>query len=117
MKNIRDEAIVWVQLVTLIVIWVLILQLTKTPLQINTEALKKLPDVVTVYMALYFLFTRWAWRLPIFRGWLVPFPDLTGTWEGTLITTWKNPETGEVPSPIAVLLFIRHRFDSVGCVL
>src|SRR6266567_2241416 len=110
MKNIRDEAIVWVQLLTLIVIWVVILQLTKTPLQINTEALKKLPDVVTVYMALYFLFTRWGWRLSIFRGWLVPFRYLTGTWEGTLITTWKNPETGETPPPINILLVIRHYF-------
>ena len=117
MKNIRDEAIVWVQLVTLIVIWVAILQLTKTPLQINTEALKKLHDVVTVYMVLYVLFIRWGWRLPIFRGWLVPFPDLTGTWEGRLITTWRNPETGEVPAPINIRLVVRHYFDRISCVL
>src|SRR5437867_3405851 len=117
MKNIRDEAIVWAQLVTFIVIWVVILQLSKTTLQINIEAVKKLPDVVTVYMILYFLFTRWGWRLPIFRGWLVPFPDVTGTWEGTLATTWRNPETDEVPPPIAALLVIRHRFDSISCVL
>jgi len=117
MKNIRDEAIVWTQLVTFIVIWVVILQLTKTPLQINIEAVKKLPDVVTVYMILYFLFTHWGWRLPIFRGWLVPFPDLTGTWEGSLTTTWKNPESGETPSPIDIRLVIRHHFNRISCVV
>jgi hypothetical protein len=117
MSNIRDEAIVWVQLVTFIIIWVAILQFTKTPLQINVEALKKLPDVVAVYMILYFIFTRWAWRLPIFQGWLVRFPDLTGTWEGTLATTWKNSETGETSPPIRVCLIIRHHFSRISCVL
>ena len=53
----------------------------------------------------------------IFRGWLVPFPDLTGTWEGTLATAWANPETGEVPPAIDVRLVIRHYFDRIGCVL
>jgi len=117
MKNIRDELIIWVQFVTFIVIWVGILHFTKTPLQINVETLKKLPDVVTVYMILYFAFGRWGWRLPIFQGWLVPFPDLTGTWEGTLTTTWENPEIGETPSPINVRLVVRHHFNRISCVL
>jgi hypothetical protein len=117
MKNIRDEAVVWAQLGTFLVIWVGILYLTKTPLQINIDAIKKLPEVVTIYTILYFVFSRWGWRLPIFRGWLVPFPDLTGTWDGTLATTWKNPDTGEMPPPIDVRLIIRHHFDRIGCVL
>ena len=117
MKNIRDEAVVWAQLVAFLGIWVGILYFTKTPLQINVEAIKKLPEVVTIYTILYFVFRTWGWRLRIFRGWLVPFPDLTGTWEGTLATTWANPETGAVPPPIDVRLVIRNYFDRISCVL
>lgn len=117
MKNIRDEAIIWTQLITFIVIWVGILYISGTPLQINVEAVKKLPDVVTIYMILYFVFTRWGWRLAIFQGWLVPFPDLTGTWEGTLSTTWTNPNTGQTPSDIEIRLVVRHDFNRLSCVL
>jgi predicted pore-forming effector associated with SMODS systems len=117
MKNVRHEAVVWGQLITFLVIWAGLLYLTNTPLQINVEAIKKLPEVVTIYMVLYLVFSRWAWRLAIFRGWLVPFPDLTGTWEGTLITTWRYPETGAASPPIDIRLVIRHQFDHLSCVL
>ena len=30
----------------------------------------------------YFLLDRWLWKWPILQGWLIEFPDLTGTWEG-----------------------------------
>lgn len=30
------------------------------------------------------LFVSWAWRWRIFRGWLVPIPNLNGKWEGKI---------------------------------
>ena len=63
------------------------------------------------------VFVNWAWRWRIFRGWLVPFPDLNGTWQGTIQTTWKNPETGEVPGPIPVILTIKQSFVRISCVM
>jgi hypothetical protein len=36
------------------------------------------------------------------------FPDLNGTWVGTLQTTWKNPITGEIPGPIDTTVWIRQ---------
>jgi len=117
MKNIRKELSVWLQLGTFIAIWVAILFVSKTDLAINWEAVKKLPDVVTVYAILYFVFSRWLWRLPVFQGWLVPYPDLQGTWEGMLQTTWVDPKTGKVPAPIPLLLVIKQSFDSISCVM
>lgn len=98
-------------------IWIFILWITKTDFQINIEALKKLPDVVTVYALLYFTFSKWLWRLPILQGWLVPFPDLQGTWKGTLQTTWTDPKTKKTHPPIPLILVIRQTFNSVSCAM
>ena len=99
MKNIRKEILVWIQLVSFVVIWVAVLFFSGNSLKIGWEAIKKLPDVVTIYVLLVLIFTNWAWRLPIFKGWLVPFPDLQGTWKGTLQSTWIDPATSQKIQP------------------
>jgi hypothetical protein len=63
------------------------------------------------------LFATHGWRLPIFRGWLVPFPDLNGTWDGTIETTWVGPTTNERIAPIPATLRIRQSFLHVSCVM
>ena len=117
MKNIKEEAILWVRLVGFVAIWAAILYLTGTGLSINWEAIKKLPDAVTIYVILSFIFTKWLWRLRTFQGWLVPFPDLQGTWSGELKSTWKDATTGQTIAPIPVTLVIRQTFSSVSCAL
>lgn len=116
MKNIKREALLWVQLGGFVLIWILLLYLTGTSLTINWEALKKLPDAVTVYVCAVFVFTKWLWRLRIFKGWLVPFPDLQGTWKGTIQSTWKDPSGQEIP-PIQVILVVRQTFSTVSCTM
>lgn len=37
---------------------------------------------ITAILATFFVSYAWRWR--IFRGWLVPFPNLNGTWEGCI---------------------------------
>jgi SMODS-associating 2TM, beta-strand rich effector domain len=115
--NIRHEIGLWCQAVVFIGIWVLLVYVSQPELRITFGALKEIPDVVLVYTILYFLFTTWAWRWPIFAGWLIPFPDLGGTWRGTIASTWVNPETGATPPPIEAILVIRHKFDSTSCTL
>lgn len=117
MKNVKDEAIIWVRLIGFIVIWVLLLEVNRVPLKINVEALKLIPDVVTLYVIAQFAFSRWMWRWPIFQGWLVPYPDLEGTWEGVLRSTWKDPLTGEDIPPRTVTLVVKQSFTSISCTL
>lgn len=62
-------------------------------------------------------FVSYAWKWKMFRGWLVPFPDLNGTWEGTIQTTWKNPETGDIPAPIPAIVTIKQSFTRISCIL
>jgi len=76
-------------------------------------AYKTIPVVLLAVGA----FVAFAWRWKAFRGWLVPFPDLNGTWQGTMQTTWRNPETGEVPGPIPVILTIKQSFIRISCVM
>jgi hypothetical protein len=44
-------------------------------------------------------------------------PDLQGTWEGELQSTWENPQTKQVIPPIAVILVIRQTFSSASCTI
>src|SRR5258708_1343303 len=117
MRNIKHEILLWVHIVSIVLIWTAILYFTGTGLAINWEALRKLPDVVTVYVVLSFVFTKWLWRCRIFKGWLVPFPDLQGTWQGELKTGWKDPKTGAVLPPIPVVFVITQSFTSISCVM
>ena len=117
MKNIRQEVITWIQLITFVVVWIALILTSTHGLTINLEAFKVLPEVVTIYTVLYLLFIKWAWRWPILQGWLVPFPNLQGTWQGALQTTWVHPDTGKRPPPIPFVLVIKQSFSSVSCVL
>jgi hypothetical protein len=117
MKNVKKEALLWLQLSSFIAIWAVILYLTKTQLAINWEAVRKLPDVITVYVILSFSFTKWFWRWPIFRGWLVPLPDLQGTWAGYINSNWKDPATRNHITAVPIKLVIRQTFSTISCAL
>ncbi len=117
MKNIRKEIAIWVQFGTFVVIWVMVLYLSGVEFRINWEAMKKIPEVIAIYSILHLIFTTWAWRLPVFLGWLVPYPDLQETWTGTVESTWEDPETGQRKPPIPLVLVIKQSFSSVSCVM
>ena len=44
-------------------------------------------------------------------------PDLQGTWEGELQSTWINPETKQGIPPLKMVLVIRQSFSSVSCTM
>lgn len=117
MKNIRKEIFVWIQLVAFVIIWAVVLLASGTTLEIGWDAIKKLPDVVTIYVLLALVFTTWAWRLPVFKRWLVPLPDLQGTWKGTIESTWIDPSTNQKIPPKDVTLVIKQTFSSISCVM
>ena len=114
MKNIRQEFGIWIQLLTFVCIWVGMLYFSESGLVINRGAFKKLPDAITIYLILHFIFTKWGWKIPILQGWLVPFPNLQGTWKGMLQTTWIDPKTEQVPPPIPIIMVIRQTFSSIS---
>lgn len=117
MESVKKEALIYFMLGVILLIWVGVLQATHTPLAINWEAIKKLPDVVTIFVVLSVIFTKWLWRLPIFRGWLVQVPYIQGTWAGDLQSTWVNPKTGQGIPPLKMILVVRQTFSTMSCTL
>lgn len=107
----------YVHVATFLAVWVLVLFFSGVEFRISWEALKKIPSAIGVYSLLLLTFTRWAWRWPLFRGWLVPYPDLEGTWTGTLDSTWEGPRPGRDKPPIPITLVIKQSFSSISCVL
>lgn len=81
------------------------------------KTIKLLPKVVTIDLILIAIFSSFLWKLRIFKGWLVPFPNLNGTWKGTIQTTWVDPKTNERPAPIPAILTIKQSFFKISCVM
>jgi hypothetical protein len=50
---------------------------------------------------------RWIWRrFPVIGR--KTFPDLSGTWQGQLVSTWKDPATRQGVAPIPITIWIRQ---------
>lgn len=119
MESIKKEVLIYLMLGLMLLIWVGVLQVTGTPLAINWEAIKKLPDVVTIFVIVSFFFSQWMWHWKIFtyKGWLVQVPYIQGTWAGDFQSTWVNPKTGQGIPPMRMILVIRQTFSTVSCTM
>lgn len=80
------------------------------------DLIRLVPIVVTVDAVAYVAFARWVWRWTFLQDWLVPFPDLNGTWQGHIQTDWRN-QNGCKPGPIPVILTIKQTFGRISCVM
>ncbi len=80
------------------------------------ELLRLIPFVVTVDFFSYLIFIKWLWRWNLLQGWLIPFPNLNGTWQGNIQTNWKDDE-GRTPGPIPAILTIKQSFRQISCVM
>jgi hypothetical protein len=80
------------------------------------DVLRLIPTVATADGIAYFVFTVWLWRWKRLQGWLIPFPDLNGTWEGRIQTNWKDAEN-KAPGLIPTILTIKQSFRAMSCVM
>jgi len=117
MKNINLKYSLYV-LVSISVLAFFILALIK---KVETtdivSILKLIPKVVSINLIIVAGFSSFMWRWKIFHGWLVPFPNMNGTWKGYIQTTWTDPITNERPAPIPTILTINQSFFKISCVM
>jgi hypothetical protein len=66
---------------------------------------------ITALSAACFVFDRWLWKWPIFKGWFVSQPNLQGTWKVLLKSDWINPETKQQVAPIECIMTIRQTYS------
>lgn len=78
------KALLWIAVVT----WSIILYLSEC--YSIWSAVPKVSGAVSVSYLLYFIFSKWLWRMSIFQGWLVPLPDLSGTWKADLTSNFEG---------------------------
>lgn len=59
-------------------------------------------------------FDKWLWHWSILRGIFVRRPDLRGTWQVELKSTWRDPTTGAELLPIEAFLVVSQTFTTLG---
>ena len=62
---------------------------------------------ISITAIIVFVFEKWLWKLPLFRGWLVPFPSLSGKWIGSISYKWNNEDNRKDISIIIHQSFLR----------
>jgi len=117
MKNLNLKAFIYILLGLSATLGFIIAILTGLDISKLWDFIKILPTVATIDLIFLGVFIKWGWRWKVFQGWLVPFADLNGTWQGSIQTTWKKPETGETPGPIPTILTIKQTFTKISCVM
>jgi hypothetical protein len=93
-------------------LWVGMLAARGVPL--SWEMLGPFSGVVGGVSLILLIFDAWAWRLPIFRGWLIKRPILVGVWRVELQSNWINPETDAGMAPIHCFMIIRQTASAIS---
>lgn len=115
MKNIQLKSSIYALVVVSALAWFSLAWFSDIDLSAATSFFSLVPKVVTCDLLLVLVFTKWCWKWKAFRGWLVPFPNLNGTWVGNIYSDWINPETGEVVASIPVMLTVKQGFFYINC--
>jgi len=87
------------------------------PKNVDWNLFKFLSTIVMGEGFIWWLFFKWAWVWRIWQGWLVPFPNLNGTWKGKIHSNWINPATGERIDSIPARLEVKQSFKRITCQL
>jgi len=117
MNNLNLKPFIYLILGISGIFWFSIASFSGQDLSIIMDFFKVLPEVATIDLLLFAFFVKWGWKFRLFKGWLVPFPNLNGTWEGKIITTWINQETEHSTPQVLAILTIKQTFLKISCVM
>lgn len=66
------------------------------------KALTHISTTISINIVIWLLFIKWGWKWKVFYPWLVPFPDLSGNWSGTIKSNWKEKELEPIPTEVSI---------------
>ncbi len=115
MKNVTLKSSLYLLVGVSAIAWFLLAYFNNLDLSKVKDFFGLIPKVVSIDLLMIALFVKWGWKWKCFRGWLVPFPNLHGSWSGNIYSDWVNPETGKKAAPIPVLLTINQSFFHISC--
>lgn len=116
MKNLNLKPLIIILLVFSGLVWFFIATLSGLNMQHFVDFMTPIPKVVTADLLLVAIFMRWLWRWKYLQDWLVPFPNLNGTWQGHIQTDWRDTE-GKTPGPIPAMLTVKQTFGRMSCLM
>lgn len=117
MSNVNVKALIWI-LVALDALCIIAIHFVKQNPDITFYyVLSTVSTVVSIDTMLTTIFIFWLWKWTKLKGWLVYVPNLNGTWVGSILSTWINPNTGEKPDAIPTMLTIRQNLLNTSCVM
>lgn len=117
MRNANLKVSLWILLVLSAIIWFLFAYFAGLDLSKISDFFGLIPKVITLDLIAITIFVKWLWRWKRFRGWLVPFPDLNGTWLGEIRSEWIDQEKSKKIPPIPAMLTVRQTFFYTSCVM
>lgn len=117
MRNVTMKSSLYLLVGISAVVWFSLAYISGLDLSKVKDFFGLVPKVVSIDLLIVVVFVKWGWKLKLFRGWLVPFPNLNGSWLGFIHSDWKNPDTGESPPPIPVMLTINQSFFHISCMM
>jgi hypothetical protein len=117
MTNVVLKSTIYLLIGASALIWFGLAWISDLNLSLAKDFFSLVPKVVSVDLLLIAIFVKWCWKFKIFRGWLVPFPDLNGTWIGHIYSNWIDEETGEKIKPIPVMLTVKQNLFSASYVV
>jgi hypothetical protein len=117
MRNANLKVSLWILLVLSAIIWFLFAYFAGLDLSKISDFFGLIPEVITLDLIAITIFVKWLWRWKRFRGWLVPFPDLNGTWLGEIRSEWIDQEKSKKIPPIPAMLTVRQTFFYTSCVM
>lgn len=66
------------------------------------KELTHISTTISINIIIWLLFIKWGWKWKIFYPWLVPFPNLSGDWNGTIKSNWKVKELEPIPTEVLI---------------
>ena len=117
MKHLDQKKYIWILIVISAGFYLFNLRLFPVPDETLLNYLKPITTVVSFDTFVVILFNKWIWKWKLLYNWLVPFPNLNGTWKGHIFSNWIDVKTGSKPAPIPVILTIKQTFINISCVM
>jgi hypothetical protein len=78
---------------------------------------KPAPMVLSLLVAAAFIFDKWLLSChslyPFLHPWYVPYPNMNGTFEGTIESTWIDPATGATNPLINTYIVVRQTLSAI----
>jgi hypothetical protein len=66
------------------------------------KALSHVSTTVAFNILLWLVFIKWIWKCKWLCPWFVPFPNLSGRWEGVIKSEWEGVKLAPIPTEVTI---------------